>query len=277
MFVFIDIIAVMQYNNHIKIRGVKITEKKKIKWLVLLIIAAIVFAVALIALIIHLLPDDIDPVSSTPPPVSSSSSVSEVVPVENPINFAELQAQNPDICAWIKIPGMVIDYPILQSAEDAKEDYYLDHNEKRKSTAAGAIYIQKVNKKDFSDPNTLIYGHNMLNGSMFATLKKFRNAAFFEENQYINIYTPGHILTYHIFSAFVYDSRHIWYSFNYFDEQGYASFLEQSLNPKSMVKNVRAGVSVTTDDQIITLSTCTGNDAERYLVEGVLVSDQRTN
>ena len=121
-----------------------------------------------------------------------------------------------------------------------------------------------------------MYGHNMKNGSMFAALHKYKDKEFFDENQYIYVYTPGHILTYQIYSAFVYDNRHILNSFNFLDDEEYQAFLDQTLNPKSMTKQVREGVEVTTDDRIITLSTCTSNNSERYLVLGVLIDDQRT-
>lgn len=246
-------------------------EKKKIKWAVVLALSAVVFAVALVLLIIHLWPERPE---NTDIPSSLPTSQAKELP-DNPINFDELKAQNPDICAWIQIPGVNVNYAILQSSEDA-EDFYLNHDTEKKYKTAGSIYIQKINNKDFTDPNTVIYGHNMLNGSMFGTLKKFRNRQFFEENTTIYVYTPGHILTYTIYSAFVYDDRHILNSFNFGTDEGFSAFLEQTLNPTSMVKNVRDGVNITTNDRIISLSTCTANDSERYLVEGVLINDQPT-
>lgn len=250
-----------------------VTEKREIKWVFLGVVSAVVFAVTLAALLIHLLPqgNEVESVISHPP-VSSDPLVE--LP-DNPKNFAELQALNPDVCGWITVPGTAVDYPILQSS-DQPEDFYLDHDINKKYRFSGAIYIQKVNFKDFSDPNTVIYGHNMLNGTMMGTLKRFRNKAFFDEHEYFYIYIPGHILTYRIFSAFVYDDRHLLYSFDFYSEEGYSAFLKQALNPVSMVKNVREGVSVTTSDRIVTLSTCTANKKERYLVEGVLINDQPT-
>ena len=233
--------------------------------------AATVFAVSAVILILHFIPQGSN--NPAPKPLPSDNS-SEELP-ENPVNFTDLKAKNPDICAWISIPNMDIEYPVLQSS-DEKEDFYLNHNEDKARKAAGAIYIQKINNNDFTDPNTVIYGHNMINGSMFGRLKKFRNKQFFNQHDTIYIYTPGHILTYKIYSAFLYDDRHIINSFNFSDENEFAAFIEQTLNPGSMVKNVREGVAVNTDCRIITLSTCTSVDTERYLVEGVLINDQRT-
>ena len=207
-------------------------------------------------------------------PTTSTSST--VLPA-NPIDFKSIQAENPDVCAWIQVDGIeVIDYPILQSSPEADDNFYLDHDINGAQKRAGSIYIQKLNQKDFRDPNTLIYGHNMLNGTMFGQLKKFKNKSFFEENRNIYIYTPGHILKYEIISAFVYDDRHILNSFNFDIENECQEFFDECINPTSFTKQVLEGATLTTNDNIITLSTCTSNDSERYLVVGKLISDTKT-
>lgn len=195
---------------------------------------------------------------------------------DNPIDFAALQVQYPDIVGWIRIPGTVIDYEIMRPGENTAEDLYLHHAPDKSYRYAGSIYMQSLNEADFSDPNTVLYGHYMANGTMFADLHKFRKAEFFQQHDTIYVYTPGHILTYRIYSAFVYDDRHILNSFDFSDETQYQAFLEQTLNPPTMRKQVREGVTVTTEDRILTLSTCTTKNTERYLVEGVLIHDQRT-
>lgn len=195
---------------------------------------------------------------------------------DNPIDFAALQVQYPDIVGWIRIPGTVIDYEIMRPGENTAEDLYLHHAPDKSYRYAGSIYMQSLNEADFSDPNTVLYGHYMANGTMFADLHKFRKAEFFQQHDTIYVYTPGHILTYRIYSAFVYDDRHILNSFDFSDETQYQAFLEQTLQPGTMRKQVREGVTVTTEDRIITLSTCTTKNTERYLVEGVLIHDQRT-
>ncbi len=201
---------------------------------------------------------------------------SSVVLVENPINFNELEEQNSDIYAWITVPNTNINYPIVQSfAED--DYYYIDRNIDKKKSAAGSIFTQKLNKKDFTDPNTVIYGHNMRNGSMFRHLHKFKKENFFEENEFFYIYIRGHILTYRIFSAYEYDDRHILNSFDFSDKDVYQRYLEYIVNPNSIYKNTRE-VELTTADRIVTLSTCLANNKphNRYLVQGVLIKDELT-
>ena len=193
--------------------------------------------------------------------------------VDVPVNFGKLQSVNDDIYAWINIPGTIIDYPILQSDQDDGISYYLTHNVNREDSKYGAIYTQYYNSTDFNDFNTLIYGHNMLNGTMFGTLKKYRDREYFEKNNVINIYMPGRILKYEIFAAYVFDDRHILLSFDFENEDDRQRYLDVVHSKKSLYSNFDEDITVDTDDRIITLSTCTSNDDERYLVQGVLVYD----
>lgn len=196
----------------------------------------------------------------------------EIEKIENPIDFASLTAQYPDIYAWITIPGTRIDYPIVQHASD--NGYYLNHTIDGRKRIEGAIYTENYNNKDFGDPNTLIYGHNMKNGSMFKGLHKYKDKKFMEEHDEIIIYQEGRVLRYKIFAAYVYDSRHIMLSFDFNDENIYRSYLNFVLTNKNMSSNIDTSVEVTTEDKIITLSTCNNNDKQRYLVQAVLLSIQ---
>ncbi len=197
----------------------------------------------------------------------------ERVYINGNINFTELWKINKDIYAWIKIPNTAVDYPILQT--DGDDAFYLEHNIYKQYSFAGCIYSEKINSKDFSDPNTILYGHNLLNGTMFASLHNFRDPDFFDNNEYIYILMPEHTLIYRIFSAYEYDDRHIMYSFDFNNPDVFADYLEYATNPvNSMTYNVRE-TGVTANDTILTLSTCMdGTGASRYLVQGVLISDE---
>lgn len=193
--------------------------------------------------------------------------------MENPINFEELIAINPDIYAWIRIPDTMIDYPIAQRAGD--DDFYLHHDMYQTPRFAGCIYTEDCNSKDFSDPNTLIYGHNMKNKTMFQNLHLFRDEIFFEENPYVYIYTPDRVLVYKVFAAYVYDDRHIMNSFDFKDKTVFEQYLSDIFSVRSMEKHIREDVNVTADDNIIILSTCIGGYTNsRYLVQAVLIKDE---
>lgn len=194
---------------------------------------------------------------------------------DNPIDFEKLQSYNEELYAWIYIPNTRIDYPVAQ--HDGDNEYYLKHNMYGEPEFAGCIYSEKYNKKDFSDANTVLYGHNMRNGSMFQNLHLFRETDFFEENQYVYIFTANHRLTYRIFAAYEYDDRHLLNSFDFSDQTVYASYLEDIFHVRSMNANIRQDETVTAEDKILTLSTCVGGNTDaRYLVQAVLVKDEKT-
>lgn len=244
------------------------------------ITSVVVLILAVLTLIVYLVYPYLRPQEPIiPDDVTESSQEESSQPPEladNPIDFAPLKEKNKDVIGWINIPGTKVDYPLLQAGEDLPESYYLNHNIDRDYEFAGSIYIQRLNKADFSDPNTIIYGHNMKNGSMFASLHKFRDKTFFEENKYIYIYLPGHILTYEIFSAYRYDDRHLLYYFDFSNKNVFENYLKIAKNPGGSIVNTREETEVTADDRIITLSTCITSDEYRYLVQGVLIDDKPT-
>lgn len=194
--------------------------------------------------------------------------------INGEINFTELWEVNTDLYAWIRIPNTMVDYPIAQY-QGNDDTYYLDHNMYKEWAFAGCIYTEKANNKDFSDPNTILYGHNMLNGSMFRELHNFRDTEFFNKNQYIYVYLPDRTLTYQIFSAYEYDDRHILNSFDFTDKKVFQEYLDYAQNPVSSMMYNKRDLNVTADDKIITLSTCLGDiKTSRYLVQGVLINEE---
>ena len=192
--------------------------------------------------------------------------------IENPIDFATLKAQYPDIYAWIRVPGTNIDYPIVQHPTD--NSYYINHTIEGKKRIAGAIFTENYNSKDFNDPNTLIYGHNMKNGSMFKTLHKYKDKKFFEENREVFIYQEGKVLRYRIFAAYMTGDTHILFEYDMHDPNIFRIYLNNVLTNKSMSSNIDTKVEVSENDKIITLCTCDYRDDLRYLVQAVLISIQ---
>ncbi|MCQ2455234.1 MAG: class B sortase [Clostridia bacterium] len=249
-------------------------EKKKKMRIIILILLVLVFLITAVVIIGRYIPKKND--ESDKYKNNTVSSVSNNLP-ENPINFDALQKDNGDVIGWIKVDGTIIDYPVLMSGMETEEDFYLDHDMYRKKLREGSIYVQRYNSNDFGDFNTIIYGHNMRTGRMFGQLKKFKNKEFFNKNRNIYIYTPEHILKYEIISAFIHDDRHLFNSYAYFTEEGRADFIKTCQNPNTFTKNIIEGLSVADDDKLITLSTCTSVDNERYLVVGRLISDTATN
>ncbi len=190
------------------------------------------------------------------------------------IDWAALQEEeNRDIYAWIIVPGTVIDYPILQHPEEM--DYYLEHNLDGSKGRPGCIYTQRMNSKDWSDRNTVLYGHNMKVGTMFAGLHAFEDAGFFEENRYIHIYTEdGRILVYEIFAAYAFSDAHILLTYDFYTEEGYEQYLDTVRESAEKQGHFWEEAAPDTEDSIITLSTCIrGSNSKRYLVQGVLIAE----
>ena len=195
--------------------------------------------------------------------------------VEIPIDFASLQETNPDVYAWIQIDGTVIDYPVLQSAED--DSYYLDHSWEGKSAPEGAIFSQACNSKDFTDFNTALYGHQMGDKveTMFHQLGNYLDAEFMQSHRDIIIYTPDHIRTYRVFAAVVYDDRHLIQHYNYVMNSERQDFIDSIYNSRDLRNQFCDDVEVTTTSRILSLSTCiSAEPSHRLLVEAVLVDEK---
>lgn len=194
---------------------------------------------------------------------------------ENPIDFKEWKTINSEIVAWIRIPDTNVDYPVLQSL--VSDDYYLNRDIYGDYKYSGSIYMQYCNFEDFSDRVTVLYGHNMANGTMFADLHKFEDKAFFDSHNEFYIYMEGRKLTYEIVSAYNYDDRHIMNSFNFAEDEVFLEYLNYMQSPHSTVSNVRKlDRELTVEDKVVTLSTCLDIGDGRYLLQGVLVKDEIT-
>lgn len=191
------------------------------------------------------------------------------IPEKN-LDWASLYAENKDIYAWIYIPGTQVDYPVLQSASD--DTYYLNHNIDGSYGKPGCIYTEKINSKDFTNYNTVLYGHNMKNGEMFGCLHDYEDKTFFDENPYVYVYTEEKTYVYEIFAAYTATNAHILNTNDFSTQEGFADYLDNVVYNKALTGNFRNDTRVTSDNRIITLSTCTSNSSKRWLVQAVLVN-----
>ncbi len=185
-------------------------------------------------------------------------------PMLRKVDFAAAKAENSDIYAWIWIPGTNVDYPILRS-ETEEDAYYINHTIDRSEGLPGTIYVEKYNAKDFSDPVTVVYGHNMKNGSMFADLHKYEDQDFFNNNPYIYIYLPDQTLKYRIFAAVTFDDRYLLGNYNFSYPEDFQRYLDELRS--SIDGHVNTEVNVTQNSGILTLSTCIGDaPSQRWMV-----------
>lgn len=180
------------------------------------------------------------------------------------VDFSKLKKINPEIVGWVYIPNSEISYPLLQGTDN---DKYLHYTYDMQKSVFGSIFVDYRNAADFSQPYTLIYGHNMKNGSMFGTLKKYNEAKFFKEHRNIYILNEKGTFQYRVFSYHVADANGRIYTTDIVDEEDFA----QHLRLITQSSYVTPDVDVTTKDKVITLSTCTGSEETRFAVHGVYV------
>ncbi len=181
----------------------------------------------------------------------------------NPIDFAQLKSVNEDIVGWLRIRALDISYPVVQGEDN---DFYLHRTFEKTDNFAGCLFFNYLNKPDLTDQNTIVYGHNMRNGSMFGKLKQFREEGKFEKSKFFWIFTPDFIYQYRIFAVTVVNKTGLTYQTGFTDEQ-FDEFIDYAFEHSE----IEAGdVEVTKEDRIVTLSTCTGDDSTRFAVMGKL-------
>lgn len=181
------------------------------------------------------------------------------------IDWKKLKALNPDVIAWIDIPGTNISYPVLQG-EDNNE--YLRHDMNHKYSRAGCIFIDSGNEHPFEDYNTIIYGHNLQSsGIMFSNLKKFSKTSYVKDHPTIYIYlSDDTCLEYKVFS---------FHKVNADNAEIYCTAVSDTASFLQAVhKNNRLNPDIDENriKSVITLSTCTNADQnERFVLHAVLL------
>ena len=209
---------------------------------------------------------------TTKPPVKEKVDILKERGITIPdktLDWAAFQKENADIYAWIYIPGTKVDYPVLQHPTELS--YYLDYNLDGSKGLPGCIYTQNLNKKDFMDPNTVIYGHNLkVGGEMFSQLKEYEEESFYKEHPNFYIYTPdGKTRTYTVFSAAVVKDTADQYNLTYATDEAFESYLKMCKEDSAY----DTGTEVNAQSQIVSLSTCTNvREDERFLLQGVLTA-----
>lgn len=180
------------------------------------------------------------------------------------VDFVGLKKVNPDVIAWIQIPALDISYPVVQGNDNY---YYLHHMFDGQANKNGSIFADYHNQPDFTDSNTIVYGHNMKNGSMFGTLDRYREQSLYQQYPCFYIYIPGSVLEYQIISCYAGRNGSAGYTYSFPAPEDFQKFVDTVLS----YSGYDTGVAVTDTDHIVTLSTCVNSDRNyRYLVHGKL-------
>lgn len=184
-------------------------------------------------------------------------------------DISSLKLKNSDTVGYLKVNGTNINYPVVQSSDN---DYYLKHSFDKSYSQAGWIFLDYRNNINKLDQNTIIYGHNMLNGTMFSNLTKMLDKSFFNDsnNTYINLITENKTTLWKIFSVYVTNPDTYYMTIGFSSSNEYSDFLNNIKN-KSIYDFEE---NINSDDKILTLSTCTNLNTKRLVIHAKLIYEQ---
>ena len=176
------------------------------------------------------------------------------------IDFESLIEKNSDTVVFLILPGTGIEYPVVQSDNN---EFYLSHNFKKNINSAGWIFADYRNTLDGTDKNIIIYGHNMRNGKMFSKLKNYLNPSWYDQEDHKKIYfiTPDGANIYEIFSVYEIEDEE-YYLKTDFNSNEFNNYI----NTIKLRSEIDFNVNITSDDSIITLSTCGNTNDYRIVI-----------
>lgn len=181
------------------------------------------------------------------------------------IDFESLTKINPDIVGWIGIEGFEIDYPVVQTKDN---EFYLNHLFTLEKNKLGAIFVDYRNQSNFSDRNTIIYGHNMKDGSMFSSLTNYKRQDYYDANPNILLITKEVKYRVDFFAGVVVDGSYESVRFEFEDDEDFNQYINSLIKKSTFASSI----SIESQDKIISLITCSYeyNNA-RYALYGKLV------
>jgi sortase B len=182
------------------------------------------------------------------------------------IDFNYLQEINPDIIGWIFMEKENINYPIVKGQDNY---FYLTRLPDKTPNRLGSIFMEHKNKPDFSDDTTVLFGHNMLDDSMFAPLENYREQWYYDEHPYLYIFTPDATYRVEVFAGYVVEAKDIGSLHQKFESiEEKRDFVANSILRSTFKSNVH----IDDDDRFVSLFTCAYDFSDaRYVVQGKLV------
>ncbi len=176
------------------------------------------------------------------------------------VDFENLKSINSEVKGWIQVSNTNIDYPFVQHTDN---NYYLNHSFYNESSTAGWVFLDYRNNIDDFDDNTIIYGHNRANKAMFGSLKDVKNSDWLnnQDNHIIKLSTENNNTLWQVFSIYTITTTDDYLITNFDIEDEHTKFIQMLLN-RSLYN---FDVEVTSNDKILTLSTCNGNNKKMVL------------
>ena len=194
-----------------------------------------------------------------PEPVEEDAGLEEI----KKINLAALQEVNPDVVGWVLIPGTKVNYPIVQGTDN---EHYLKVTWDGKPYAMGSIVLECTNMPDMTQFHTILYGHNMNDGSMFASLRSYSQEKYWKEHPYIYVANSEGCFRYEVFSSYQARVDSSTYALEFDPDWGPEYFIATILEKSK----IHTGIVPEPTDRILTLSTCSGGYSTRWVVHARL-------
>ena len=202
----------------------------------------------------------VTPPAPVPDPQQEEASAPAGPPV---VSFDALLAECPDVVAWLYCEGTPINYPVVQGEDN---EYYLHRLLNGAYNSSGTIFMEYRNQPDLSDWNTILYGHNMNNDSMFGILPDYMDQSFYDAHPVMYLLTPTQDYEIELISGYVTPADSDTYAIPDTQEERDA-LLNKAYTSSSFLSGVRAAP----EEKLITLSTCVYDyDHARYVLVGVL-------
>ena len=176
------------------------------------------------------------------------------------VNFNELLKQNKDTKGWIKVEGTNVNYPFVQSADN---EYYLKHSYDNTYNKKGWVFLDYRNDMDNLDKNTILYAHGLMNNAMFGSLRRTvkQDWAKNKNNRIIKISTPSSMLLFEVFSSYTIEPESYYITSEFSGDEEFSTFID-TIKSRSFYDY---NTSVSTDDKILTLSSCYDNKKRMVL------------
>ena len=165
------------------------------------------------------------------------------------MDFEPIQKELPDAVGWIRIDGTTVNYPIMYGTDN---EFYLKHLPDGNKNVRGSIFIDYRNAPDFSQPNTLVYGHRMKSGAMFGILRNYSSQSFYGKHPTVSIFTPEGDYEVVLFAGYALDQMREIPPMGFNDAEDLGKYV-QDAKRRSIFKS---DVEVSFDDRLVSLCTC---------------------
>jgi sortase B len=179
-------------------------------------------------------------------------------------DFDALSAINDEVVGWIQISNTKINYPVAQGSDNS---YYLRHMFNKEYNAGGAIFLDYRNSSDFSSRHSIMYGHQMGNGTMFTGIQNYKNQSYYDSHAYGILYTPSGNYVVEFFSGYVTANSGDAWDIRFNDDEEFSSWIESQISKSDF----SAGFTPSVSDMILTFSTCSSAfENAKYVLHGVI-------